>query len=105
MCANTMVRITFRGRGINHLINDILVGKCPSLSLDNLLYLEEYITEATQMERRKGELNKKRTDAINHFYYLDASIGSNKVVIVLAMEVIRGEIEVFPYSIYEKKKS
>lgn len=37
------------------------------------------------MERRKGELNKKRTDAINHFYYLDASIGSNKVVIVLAM--------------------
>lgn len=31
--------------------------------------------------------------------------GSSKVVIVLAMEVIRGEMEIFPYSIYEKKKS
>ena len=57
------------------------------------------------MERRKGELNKKRTDAINHFYYLDASIGSSKVVIVLAMEVIRGEMEIFPYSIYEKRRA
>ena len=97
------VNISFRGKGISHLINDILVGKCPSLSIDDLLYLDEHIAGAKQMSRRSGGLSKYRKDAIVHFYYLDADISGKQCVISLALEVVRGEHQVYPYSIYEKK--
>lgn len=97
------VNISFRGKGISHLINDILVGKCPSLSIDDLLYLDEHIAGAKQMSRRFGGLSKNRKDAIEYFYYLDADISGKQCVISLALEVVRGEHQVYPYSIYEKK--
>ena len=97
------INISFRGKGISHLINDILVGKCPSLSIDDLLYLDEHIAGAKQMNRRSGGLSKCRKDAIEHFYYLDADISGKQFVISLALEVVRGEHQVYPYSIYEKK--
>lgn len=99
------VNISFRGKGISHLINDILVGKCPSLSIDDLLYLDEHIATATQTTRRSGALSKNRKDAIEYFYYLDANISGNGVVIVLAQEVTQGKKKLYPYSMYEKKKS
>lgn len=97
------VNISFRGKGINHLINDILGGQCPNLSIDDLLDLEKHIATATQTTRRSGALSKIRKDAIEYFYYLDADIRGKQCVISLALEVVRGEHQVYPYSIYEKK--
>lgn len=99
------INISFRGKGIDHLINDVLAGKCPSLSIDNLLYLDEHIAGAKQISRRLGELSKTRKDAIEHFYYLDANINGSTIVIILAQEYTQGKVRVYPYSIYEKKKS
>lgn len=98
------VRITFRKKGINHIVNDVLEGRCPSLSMDDLLYLDEYITEGKQMNK-SGELYKSRDDDLEYFYYLNTTIGDSSVVIELAVKNERKEIYVFPYSIYERKKS
>lgn len=98
------VRITFRKKGIKHIVEDVLIGRCPSLSIDDLLYLDEYITEGKQMYR-SGEPYKIRNDEIEYFYYLNTTIGDSSVVIELAVKNERKEICVFPYSIYERKKS
>lgn len=100
-----IVPITFRGNGIEHLIDDLMGTRCPKVDIDELLYLEEHIQKATQI-KRSGEIYKQRKDGISYFYYLETEIKGVSVEIHLAEQIDkskRASIR-YPYCIKAKKK-
>ena len=53
--------------------------------------------------RYKQVMEELSTSDLEHFYYLNTTIGDSSVVIELAVKNERKEIYVCPYSIYERR--
>lgn len=96
-----MISITFRGYGIEHMIDDLMGNRCRGVSLDELLYLEEHIQKATQINR-SGEIYKQRKDNIRYFYYLETEIDGVGIEIHLAGQIINDRFLIYPYCIKKR---
>lgn len=96
-----MIPITFRGYGIEHMIDDLMGNRCRGVSLDELLYLEDHIQNATQINRN-GNIYKNRRDNIDYFYYLETNINGVDVEIHLARQRKRNDFFVYPYCIKKR---
>ena len=102
--STALQRISYEGYGINHIINDVLSGRCKGISVDDLIYLDDHIKSALQIDRN-GSLYKKRNDSIQQFYYLATKINDVEVEIHLAVKVQKDRsVRVFPYCIKNKEQ-